>query len=792
MINRKIFYIALINAILFSILRNAGDGFTLSALHSGFKIFLSTFALFYCFFYILNFLPNLISQSIQRIFALIFFIIGLVELFLFANFSTLLNPVFFDTFLSTQALEAKEFLSLYLNQKTIIVTLGFTIISIMYFYIPKAIKTPIFLQKNKILFILFIICGAMILPKATKYLSEDKLMLTRWINLATHSLYKQKDYIAHFNTLKNQVDAQSKNQTLIKNESKIPNVVLIIGESTQRNYMGIYGFPLNTTPKMQELVDKGNLFVFSNIISPTAHTNTSIAKLLTFSNYENTYINWYETMNLIDIAKLAGYYTQWFSNQSAMSILGNAPEVLSTRANDVFFASLGGDENAGIFKDEVLIELFKKNHKSKDKNLYIFHLMGSHFTYKDRYNKDILAYLKPQDLINKGLNKASWGGAATLNKKALQTKTEYANTIIYNDYVIDEIIKLFKDKESLVIYLSDHADEVYDFRDFVGHADNLASSFMVEIPFMVYISDSLKEKYPSIAQKLENAKNLPQMTDDFIHSFFDLLEIATKDTKNTRSIFNTEYISNRARIYSGRDYDIELKSSYPFLAPSKTWLHRTDELKKLEDFQTTYQNFEIDVHFINQDGGYFDVGHNGLEESIGLRLETMIEALNNRRINGKFFSSKIWLDFKNLTDKNSEQALKSLEEICKNLNFNKNNFIVESNNYKELKIFKDAGFYTSYYVPYYKKEDLENNAKEIKENLQNIINTGGINALSFDSYLYDFIKNAKFTTHKNGEILDIDLLTWNEGNNYKKNMQTQLFFDPQVKVILSGVEGKYR
>ncbi|MEE3694684.1 hypothetical protein V2I21_06085 [Campylobacter sp. CLAX-22107-21] len=40
--------------------------------------------------------------------------------------------------------------------------------------------------------------------------------------------------------------------------------------------------------------------------------------------------------------------------------------------------------------------------------------------------------------------------------------------------------------------------------------------------------------------------------------------------------------------------------------------------------------------------------------------------------------------------------------------------------------------------------------------------------MSFAYYLYDFIKEAKFKIDKNGKKVDIDLLTWNEGDDYKQ------------------------
>lgn len=116
--------------------------------------------------------------------------------------------------------------------------------------------------------------------------------------------------------------------------------------------------------------------------------------------------------------------------------------------------------------------------------------------------------------------------------------------------------------------------------------------------------------------------------------------------------------------------------------------------------------------------------------------------------------------------------------------------IIESQNYQSLKAFKQNGYYTSYYVPYYSKDDLNNKKDIIINEINQIIQSGNISALSFAYYLYDFIKEAKFKIEKNGKAVDIDLLTWNQGDDYHKNSHTQAFYDPQIKVILAGAKKK--
>lgn len=601
----------------------------------------------------------------------------------------------------------------------------------------------------------------------------------------------------------------------ISQKSKIPKIILIIGESTQRNYMSLYGYPLPTTPRLDALKAKGNLYAFSDIIAPATHTNEALKYALTFHNYENKDIAWHKQMNLMDAMKALGYHTAWFSNQDSISVWGNVFQAISKRAHFTQYSTNRGSLENALY-DDILLKMFDKyqresqqnrnldsakNQNSAQNEFIVFHLMGTHGGYASRYPKDKTAFF-PQDLRSKGLHKFYSHAQKLLSDSQLQMRTDYANAVLYNDYIVSEIIEQFKDDEAIIFYFSDHCDEVYDERDFVGHTYSFVSKYMVEIPFMIYVSDKFKKSHPQMIKRIESAQNHPFMNDNFMHAFFDLLGIECVDLDYKASLFSPTFNQNRTRIIYGVDYDKELKDKAQFLVPNKIWLHRVDEIAKLERYFGEYGNFEIDAHFfseslarqIGKDKPYFDVGHDGIEKSIGLDLEEMLNLIvaKNKAFYGNAKNhkntSKIWLDFKNLDSTNAKSALKELSRIVDKSKFLRQNLIVESGNYAELRAFKDAGFYTSYYVPYYTKDELKS-SEIIKAHLQKIALSGNVNALSFPYYLYDFIKSLNL---KNASGKDIDLLTWNEGQSWSENMSQKAFDDAQIKVILAGEKGEYR
>ena len=54
---------------------------------------------------------------------------------------------------------------------------------------------------------------------------------------------------------------------ILENESSIPYVVYILGESFSRHHLGLYGYHLDTTPLLDAKEKQGNLIKFTDVIS---------------------------------------------------------------------------------------------------------------------------------------------------------------------------------------------------------------------------------------------------------------------------------------------------------------------------------------------------------------------------------------------------------------------------------------------------------------------------------------------------------------------------------------------
>ena len=127
--------------------------------------------------------------------------------------------------------------------------------------------------------------------------------------------------------------------------------------------------------------------------------------------------------------------------------------------------------------DEKLLPLLDDYLKlnQQPKQYYTIHLEGTHENFWRRYPKSFAKFTAEDE-----------PGESDEQKKM---QSEYDNAVYYNDYVVDEIIRRFEDKNAIVFYISDHGMDLYDTGDFAGHSSEEKGSYhMIEVPFIVWAS----------------------------------------------------------------------------------------------------------------------------------------------------------------------------------------------------------------------------------------------------------------------------------------------------------------
>nr|WP_314882248.1 sulfatase-like hydrolase/transferase [uncultured Campylobacter sp.] len=346
--------------------------------------------------------------------------------------------------------------------------------------------------------------------------------------------------------------------------NRISNVVFIIGESLQRNFMSLYGYYLPTTPNLQALEQSGNLIAFSDVVSPGAKTNDVLKYVLNFGNYESEKQRpWSANLDIVNLARLANYETFWISNQERYGQWAVASGASAQMTDHSDFTNQIPVYKYAYSLDEVMLPsirnfksgakkspLARKDESSaaevngtqkKDK-FFILHLMGSHPSYEFRYPKSF-AKFSAADISREPLDEGQ--------KKEL---AHYLNTVAYNDFIVSEIYKIFASDNTLIVYFSDHAQSLYQYRGKLIHGG--INRFTLEIPLIFMASDKFKEQNADLWARIAAAKDRPFLNDDLIHAIAEILEMTDlPEFDPARSVINADFNASRPRIIEGVDYD---------------------------------------------------------------------------------------------------------------------------------------------------------------------------------------------------------------------------------------------
>lgn len=333
---------------------------------------------------------------------------------------------------------------------------------------------------------------------------------------------------------------------------RCPLIVLVIGESFNKHHTPLYekGY-LPTTPLLMQQQEKGNLVVYTDAVAPFNFTSNAFKYM--FSTWdEESGDEWTGHTLFPAVFKKAGYCVDFYTNQFAM-----AQTDMWDFAGGTIFNHHGLSElqfthrNPDIFDydGELLHELPPTDSLTAHPTLLIVHLRGQHVKYDNRYPQ---AYAKftPND------EKTPFGG-----QTGREIAAHYDNATLYNDAVVNTVFEMLKNTDGIGIYLSDHGEEVYDWRDKYERTNERTitpeiARYQYEIPLMFYMSDSFKEHHPDVAEAVKTSADRPFISSDLCHLLFYLGGISIPDYQEKRNILSPQYDKTRKRIIgSSTDYD---------------------------------------------------------------------------------------------------------------------------------------------------------------------------------------------------------------------------------------------
>ncbi len=321
------------------------------------------------------------------------------------------------------------------------------------------------------------------------------------------------------------------------------NIILVIGESFNKYHSALYGYPLDTTPFESEEQTKGNLHAFTQIEAPFNMTSIVLKNMLCCNSvFEGE--KWHEFPFFPAIFKKAGYDVWLWDNQYQVGqelpwcfTLNSI--IFDKQIQDLSYTAI--NKNCYTYDNELITD-FEKNEKQKfgSHNLVIFHLFGQHVPASKQYPHD------------KGHQVYSFNDIPYshpfLTDISRQEIVDYDNATRYNDEVIKHIIDIFKDDNTILIYFSDHGEEMYDYRDYCGRTmlegeevTPMLRKYQIEVPFIVWASDKWQKQNQEDWQNIRNAVNKAFTTDNICHLLFHLARIKTDVYKTERDLFSPKF-----------------------------------------------------------------------------------------------------------------------------------------------------------------------------------------------------------------------------------------------------------
>lgn len=452
----------------------------------------------------LGYLALVYGLALNKLIFSVFFpvlnIISAAAVYNIVLFDISVNTALIESVINTNPEEASAFLSF----KFIIYLIFIFLLSVFFVYRRFKISKP-----QKIFFHIILITVFAAIPYS--------------VNKIRYNTISQRVPFSIFSSVKKykiQQNLLSRKRQQINTNTKCAGnsltAVLVLGEAARADHLGLNGYLRETTP----LLSKRNVLSFSKIYSQWTHTNKSLPHILTRADSSNTELA-YTEKSLISIFKTCGFKTYWLGNQvpgdSYLPFIKNCDTVILNKPMRTVYnlsKKLDGDllPHFNNFIDE----------KAKRK-LIIVHLIGSHWFYPAHYSDEFEVF-KPA-IKGKTFNKAD----------SLKVVNAYDNTILYTDFILNELIKKIEQENSFMIYLSDHGELLGEKNKWL-HAQG--TEFEKNPACIAWFSTKYLQKNEALIKQAKLRKSDKINTDFLFHSILHASEITNPKIDTMLSIFS--------------------------------------------------------------------------------------------------------------------------------------------------------------------------------------------------------------------------------------------------------------
>jgi len=535
---------------------------------------------------LLTWIPRKVRIFVKALLYVVFYGVAIVDMYCYERFESTLTPTMLMLVGETTTQEAGEFLEGYLSWEVIKSQVGWLLMLILIHILWTFVRSRIrkntqemmLPQFNRVVIIgfkaLFSVIVAVLLYSCLSQTWDNKVAMQRMFTYDTIGQVEReltrKDqanfyipiYRLVFSVFANhlashqlvQLKAASEKIQIDSCSFRVPNIVLVIGESYNKHHSQLYGYNKPTTPYQKEMAEQGCLVPFTDVVAPWNLTSFVFKHVLSLHAVGDSG-EWCDAPLFPEVFRKAGYHVTFITNQfqskakeAVYDFSGgfflNDPE-MSQRQFDT--------RNTALYRfDEGVLNAYDElKAQNKEHNLVILHLMGSHVEYRARYSQNTRRFFTPQN-----------ANRPELTVKQRYILSDYDNSVRYNDSIVSAITQRFIDKDAVVIYMPDHGEEIFDGSPFIygrmhgANIDYRLARNEMEIPFWIWGSPLYIENHPYGWQAIRNAKDRPMMTDVLPHLLLYLAGISTPAYRPEYNVLAPEYNTKRPRILKGTtDYN---------------------------------------------------------------------------------------------------------------------------------------------------------------------------------------------------------------------------------------------
>ena len=547
---------------------------------------------------VLSLLPQKIRMWVRRLLYVVLYSVAVTDVFCFWKFGSTITPSMLLLVGETDSREAGEFFTTYLNLDVVLSPIGWLVLLMLIHAIialrkklcrlfklnysqlvkPFFTKISAFADRYRIthvsavaivVLLVWSVCSSwqnkkgMTRLMTASTIGEVEHILTE----ANHGEFYLPIYRLAFSIYSNELASKQVGRCIVaSNNAKVdscnyrsPNIVLIIGESYSRSHCQLYGYDVKDTPRQRKLERRGLLTKFDDVVSCWNLTS------FVFKNVLSMHVvgekgEWCDYPLFPELFRKAGYKVTFLTNQflpeakqavydfSGGFFLNNP--TLSKAQFDVRNTQLHPFDD-GLLAD---YDRFLKDGKIdlKGHNLIIFHLIGQHVSYNTRFPRDRRKFTADDYTERR----------PDIGNGRRRMIANYDNACLYNDSIVDQIVKRFANKNAIVIYMPDHGEEIYEpgrnivCRNHSAEVDWPLAHYEFEVPFWIYCSHRYALTHPQVFKAIKDAKGKRFMTDALPHMLVWLAGISTKSYHPQYNLLSPDYNEMRPRILKGTaDYD---------------------------------------------------------------------------------------------------------------------------------------------------------------------------------------------------------------------------------------------